>query len=180
MKKSLISLLTLLSLTLCLCSCGSIPKKIKEGTSLVIGRLEAEATYYPADGTGIDFNGIYHKSIQLKIINTETGKEVTIRPDKNGYFYLNNLNADQTYNLLWAQVTAESTSATRWVSFNITNWSFTPYEGTVINLGTIRFALDGQRNRVAWSSYEFDEVREHFESVAKDSEWISIDVYDYH
>lgn len=180
MKKSLITILMAAIVALSFCSCASIPKKVKEGSSLVIGRLEADVSYYSNNtGIDIDLNGTYHREIQLIIENTETGKKTTIRPDKNGYFYLSNLQPNTTYNYVWAQVTVESTSASRWVNFDIRNWSFTPYEDTVINLGTLRFALDGQRNRVTWSSYEFPQVAEHFKSVAGNSEWANVDIYDY-
>ena len=96
MKKSILFNLLALSAVVFLTSCATLPKKVKPGDSLVIGRVEINVHDY---GTfdGINLNETDISEVELVLKDVISGKEKLIRPNKDGFLYITGLTPHRTY-----------------------------------------------------------------------------------
>lgn len=174
-----INLFTILSLVLILSSCASLPKTVKAGEALVIGRAEfVTRNFAPYEGYNV--NGDYKSGITLTLSDWDSGKQQKVEVDKDGYFYLTKLNPDHQYTFVRADlVTAVGSGAYQfWIQMS-PPFFFSPKEGSVLNLGTLNLDLDGAKNWATWNYSNHYRVKENFKNLDEDSEWLDMPIIDH-
>lgn len=179
MKKIFFSM-TVLLLSLISISCASVPKKMKKGDSMVIGKVDVEAVNYPVSVGDVNFNGHYMEGNEIIIRNIKTGKEKSITTDKDGYFYVSGLIPHDTYEITTLKVTHYENSGsgiTVTTEFSSPR-QFVVYDNIVVNLGATFYTLDGSTNMTSWEITSYYLVKQYFQEIAAESEWLNAEIID--
>lgn len=161
-------------------SCASLPKTVKSGDTLVIGRVEVKAHDYPVFN-GTVMNGTFHSNIVLEFTDYDTGVKRNIKPNKDGCFFIKNFKPNATYGI--TKVTYEVKNAAQnggvscFVNIPSPNW-FTPVDNKVINLGCTYFDFDGSRNWVTWNKANHFYVKQFFQDLQDETEWYDKEIID--
>lgn len=177
MKKNRISTVFALSLLLVLSSCASIPKKVKPGDTLVIGRAEIFTHDY-AKYNDIDLNGIFHSEMELTLKDMVFGKERIIKPNEDGCFYISGLRAHGTYGFTKVVYSVHNNDGSGVkMSVNISNpKTFIPYDNIVVNIGCTYYDFDGITNYVTWQTRNHYYVQQFYEDLDQESEWFDKEI----
>ena len=178
-KYYLFSLLTIVAACFFM-SCASLPKTVKPGDTLVIGRVEVKAHDYSLF-SGTNLNGTFHSDVELEISEQVSGRKVTIKPNKDGCFYIKGLKAGYSY-----AVTKVSYMALKdgggGVKMSV-NISYPKYflaiDNKVVNLGCTYYDFDGAKNWVTWETKNHYYVKEFFNDLQEESEWYDKSIVDY-
>lgn len=178
MKKNVFYIGILLSAFL-LVSCVSLPKKVKEGDTLVMGRFTVNGFGYDEwKEYNISLNGYHTDNITVTIAEWETGKEKIYQIPNDGYFYWTGLKADELYIIKRIEYKVLHNSGAyvnAWVD-NVTNMSFTPKEETVVNIGVNHFDFNGTTNWSEWNRDYWGDTKNHFVGLGIETEWLSKDI----
>lgn len=159
-----------------LMSCVSIPKKVKNGDTLVIGQVTVNGHGYKVfpEENNLTLNGFHTDNIEVTIAEWDTGKERKMIIPKDGFFYWTGLKANETYIIKKVEykVTAPSGAwVNAWID-QVTNMSFIPKENTVVNIGINHFDFNGVSNWVEWNRNYWGDTQNHFKGLELDSEWM--------
>ena len=178
MKKSLLFSVLTLVIAVSFMSCASLPKKVKPGDTLVIGRVEVKTSGYE-NFMDVEFNGIFHDGIELTIRDQITGKERTVLPNKDGCFYITGLKAHGTYGISKLKLTRHGISgAYSWLEFEIPNPKvIIPYDNMVVNTGCLYIYFDYTAGQVSWETKNHFYVNQFFQELEEDSEWFEKKMY---
>lgn len=178
-KYCLFSLLTIVAASFFI-SCASLPKKVKPGDTLVIGRVEVKAHDYGIFN-GTVLNGTFHSNIELEFTQQDTGIKRNVKPNKDGCFFIKSFKPDTTYGI--TKVTYEVKNAAQdggvlnSVVINNPKW-FTAADNKIINLGCTYFDFDGSKNWVTINTTNHFYVKQFFQDLEEDSEWYDKDIID--
>lgn len=179
--KKVLNLFLILTFLLICTSCSSLPKTVKAGDTLVIGRVTCSLTGYEDYGE-VKVNGRYTKGIELKVLDTIDNKEYTVRTDDDGYFYLKNLPPHHACTVTFVKVTKSGVSGNGysvWIDIQPNSRKiFIPYKEMVVNLGTTDYYFDGKKNWVNWENINYTQVSVHFKQLEEKSEWLEKKIYD--
>lgn len=171
-------ILGILLSVLMLASCASVPKKVKPGTGLVIGRTTFTVQNC-APYEGQKLNGSYKNGVKLTLVDWDTQAQKEILADDEGYFYLPKLNPDHQYTFTRAEVAIKLNNGVYsfWVQMGNPKF-FSPVEGEVLNLGYLFVTLNCQNNMADWDYSSHYLVKENFLEIAEDSEWATMPIED--
>jgi len=179
--KKVNSFLCIFLSVLILSSCATLPKKVKENDTLVIGQIHCTSSGYKKY-KDVEINGTYSTGIEMTVLDTITSREYKVLPDKEGYFYIKNLPTHHACCISFVKATRMASSGNGYyVSISIPPEQrklFIPYKNQVVNLGTIDYFFDGSRNWVTWDYKGFSGVNYHFLNLDEDSEWLSKKIYE--
>ncbi len=178
MKKSYFFVLCSFVVAILFMSCATLPKTVKPGDTLVIGRVEIKAHDY-ALYNGYEMNGTFHSDVELELTEQSSGKKRNIKPNKDGCFYIKGLKPECTYGFTKAtyKVNHSNGYAYCWVEIPEPRW-FTPIDNKVINIGCTYYDFDGSKHLVSWNTTNHFYVRQFFEDIDEESEWFEKDVID--
>lgn len=179
MKKSLL-IAAVIAFVAILSSCASIPKKVKDGDTLLIGRTEVYVHDYP-DYQDVKINGIYYDHIELTISCVQNNSKKIVRPNKDGYFYITGLTPHYSYYISSAKFTAGSTSGYYYtITLDMSSYEkdFIPYENAVVNMGCLNIDFNGENNYANWSYSRPEIVKANFDTIDSDSQWHDMDYYE--
>lgn len=170
--------LVVLAAVAMLSSCASLPKKVKPGEGLVIGRA-AFTVQNVAPYEGQKLNGTYKDGIKLTLVDWDTQAKKEIVLDKDGYFYLSNLNPNHQYTFTRADLGIKLNSGAYefWIQMGNPKL-FSPKEGQVLNLGYLFLTLNGANNSATWDYSSHYLVKENFQALEEDSEWLDMPIVD--
>lgn len=177
MKKSLLfSFLALCALML-FASCATLPKKVKPGDSLVIGRVEINVHDY---GTfdGVNLNETDISEVELVLKDVIYGKEKIIRPNKDGFLYITGLTPHRTYAFTHLKFSVVANDGHGGI-FNTDLpqiRSFIAYDNIIVNIGCTSFDYNGAKSWVSWKTSNYYYVKENFESLDEESEWFDKEI----
>lgn len=178
-KYCLFSLLTIVAASFFM-SCASLPKTLKPGDTLIIGYAEIKAhdfTLY----SGTNLNGTFHSDVELEISEQVSGRKVTVKPNREGYFYVKGLKAGYSYAITKVSYMAERDGGGG-VKMTV-NVAYPKYfvaiDNKVVNLGCTYYDFDGSKNWVTWVTRNHHQVKVFFESLQDESEWYEKDIVEY-
>jgi len=180
MKKVFFVLGMILS-TMILTSCATLPKKVKEGDTLIIGQITCSLSGYDNYEKGKP-KGLSKDKIEAKVLDVNTNKEYNVVPDKDGFFFLKNLPAHHACVISYIKVTrTDPNGSGYYVTFEVPASQrkvMIPYSDAVVNAGTYKYYFDGKRNWVTWENTGNSAVNVHFKQMNEDSEWFEKKMYD--
>lgn len=139
-------------------SCSSVPKTIKNGDTLIIGRITI---------------GQNDSEYLLVIKEVKSGKAKAVKTDSKGYFLIRGLKAGETYSYVEVKEGGGS-----WIKVPLNMKRFVPFENSVVNLGWMDFSFGGS-SYGSWRFKDYAEVRNFFFRMAdqRDSEWFDADIH---
>lgn len=157
-------------------SCATLPKEVKEGDTLVIGGFEVQTTGYNDTGYG-RIKSEVKGGIKIHVTDAKSGKEYLYTTNKDGYVYMKNLKAHESYYVSKVEMNVSGSKGTfsTWVDMP-KNDIFIPYDRTVVNIGIKYFVFDGENHRVSWETKGHEIVEFDFSCLDVDSEWMSKDI----
>ena len=177
MKKSL--LFTMIALCSAIfVSCASLPKNVKPGDTLVIGRAEAYLhDYLPfAD---VDFTGRKLSGIEITIKEVNTGKRFVTKTNEDGCFIISRCKPGYSYAMETFKIIASGNSGARWVTLSFPNpRTFSAHDNFVVNLGGLYIDFDGKNNWATWEVKNHYYVKQFFEELDEESEWHNKEIID--
>lgn len=178
MKKSFFLVLCSLVIPILFMSCATLPKTVKPGDTLVIGRVEIKAHDYKMFGE-YDMNGIFHSDVELELVEQATGRIRKITPNKDGCFYISRLKANSTYGFKKATYKVFKSNGYAWCSVDIPEprW-FVASDNIVVNLGCTYYDFDGKNNWASWKTTNHFYVKQFFHDIDEESEWFEKDIID--
>lgn len=154
-------------------SCATLPKTVNSGDTLTIGRIEMELSGYD-DNT---FNGKQYSGIEMYIREPIGSERITVRPDKEGYFYIKNLKPNTSYIVCGFKFTARSGAAIEWPD-SFWDLFITKDDSCILNIGTYSIKYNSRTNQQEYfNGFPFI-VKENFKSLEEDSEWLSKPIID--
>ena len=178
MKKYLLTFLSVL-LTMIFTSCVSIPKTIKDGSTLVIGKIKVDASGFKSDSDYGNINGSYTGGAEVTVRDVIHGKEIVIHPDKQGFFYTTKLTAHGTYYISKVSITVNGNKGTRTMWFDFPpQTTFIPYEEAIVNIGNMNVYFNGNTNSVSWEIRDHYKVKKYFDELELETEWNDAQVYE--
>lgn len=181
MKKvfDLVKILLGTAVAVMLVSCASIPKKVKPGDTLVIGRIEVDIKG-AQNFEDVEFNGRFHDGIELTIMESKTKKEKTIYPDEDGFFYISGLKAHEPYQIKSMKITRYGYSgASMWHELPVAGAkNFIPYDNIVVNIGCLNYDIDYEANYYETNYSNYYYVKDCFERLNFESEWFDKEIVD--
>lgn len=175
--KKVFSLISAIFLGSLLVSCASIPKKVNPGDTLVIGRVEVKThDYIPYED--IKINGTFHEGIEMTVKNVRSNKELIVKSNKDGCFFISNLVAGDTYEITHLKLTVYSNSgACQWIEVSFSNpRTFVPLDNQVLNIGCTYYDFDGANNWASWQTGNHNYVKEFFKDLPDESEWFEKEI----
>ena len=178
MKKSILFAMIALCSSI-LISCASLPKTVKPGDTLVIGRAEAYLHDYLAF-EDVDFKGRKLAGIEITIKEVNTGKKFIVKTDNDGCFITTKCKAGPSYALESFKITVSGNSgAQRSISVSFSNPRiFSAHDNCVVNLGGLYIDFDGKNNWATWEVKNHFYVKQFFEELDEESEWHNKQIID--
>ncbi|MCR4954242.1 MAG: hypothetical protein K6A43_09230 [Treponema sp.] len=180
MKKVFPSILLTLLAAVFISSCSSIPKTVKPGDTLVIGRVEAYVHGYK-QYEDVKFDGRILGNMEITVRNVKTRKSFVVKTDKDGCFIINNCKPHEQYALEGYKLQIISNSGysrTVWVTLSYPP-TFIAYDNQVINVGGIYLDFDGEKNVAFYEVKNHYYVKQFFEDFAAESEWADKPIVDW-
>ena len=180
MKKSFNFCLTAIFLSILFMSCASLPKKVKPGDTLVIGRVEIKA-HDIESYDGLNMNGVFYSDVELELKEQLHGKTRIIKPNKNGCFYITGLKANYTYGFTKASYYVYKSDG-GYVKMSVDipepKW-FVASDNIILNIGCTYYYFDGIKKWVTWETKNHYYVKEFFQELDEESEWFSKRIVDW-
>ena len=178
-KVFLFSLFTLLAAVLVM-SCSSIPKTVKPGDTLVIGRAEAYVHGFKKF-QDVKFDGRILGNMEITVREEKTDKKIMVRTDEDGCFIINKCKAHEKYAIEGYKLTVTSdtgASQSVWVTLYYPP-TFIAYDNQVINVGGIYIDFDGENKVATYEVKNHYYVKQFFEDMAAESEWADKPIVDW-
>lgn len=177
MKKSFFLLCALLSVFLI--SCSSVPKTVKSGDSIAIGRIEANLhDYRPFED--VEFKGRKTDGLELTFVDLDASKILHVKPNRDGFLMIKNFIPEHRYVADSMKITVTGTSGSQ-VSLTINFTAkkpFTLYENKVLNLGDVIVDCNGANNSCMLKVNSFVFARQYFKDLCEEeeSEWYDVEI----
>lgn len=152
-------------------SCASLPKTVKPGDTLVIGRAEAYLHDF-LQFEDVDFKGRKLSGIEITIKEVNTGKKFITKTNNDGCFIIKNCKPGYSYAMETFKIFASGNAGGRWVSVSFPNPRvFSAHDNCIVNLGGLYIDFDGKNNWASWEVKNHFYVKQFFEEIDVDSEW---------
>ena len=148
-----------LCLSMVLMSCSSLPK-VSAGKNIVAGKVITTGVNF--DGVYTPFNGKHTDENIVFVKSKSTGKEYSMKCDKEGYFYTTKLPSDEEFIFSRIQLTCQLSNVITWVNGTFSDKVvFKTNDMTITNLGTIDYKFNNG-GRSEWRVQYFGFVEADF------------------
>lgn len=167
-------------LALLFTSCATLPKEIKENSTLLIAKIEGYAVGYNMVGD-LSISGRFTNGFDITLLDVDTNHHRRVFANRDGFIFCDKLVPEHRYRIDGVQVSRSNSDGTYFEVYmqGINVKEFIPDSEKVINIGKIYVDYDGKAKKASWTIKDYYEVSEYFNNLDPESEWHLADMILY-